>query len=89
MNLFLGLIFLASTILRGDQHLVTTSYSASPSSVGCVLVAKKDVWLNVYQEDKQGNKSVKIFVELNLKQNESQRVAQVPNDRIVYNLRLL
>ena len=89
MDVFLGVIFLASSILHGEQHFVTTSYSAPPSPTGCVLVAKMDVWLNVYQEDQQGNKAVKIFTELNLKQNESQRVAQVPNDRIVYNFKVV
>jgi hypothetical protein len=74
-------IFLMCAILRTGPTKPDPPFYPAPT--GCVLVARIDVWLNVYQEQ-NGNIGTPILKELHLEQGGTQRVAQVPNDKIVY-----
>jgi hypothetical protein len=82
-----GVILLMFAFLYGKQPTPNPA-SRSPSPAGCVLVAKTDVWLNVYQADDKGNSGLIVFTDLALKQNDIQRVPKVPTDKIIYEYKL-
>jgi hypothetical protein len=86
--MLLHVMFLAAAVLHGAERVAGSANPSRPSPTGCTLVAKTNVWLNVYQQDKQGGKGVTIFADLSLKQNETQRIDQVPNNAIVYTYRI-
>jgi hypothetical protein len=83
----LGIAVLALAILPAEPlKPEPPSLPAAPS--GCVLVAKADIWVNVYQEQDPATKGAVILTDVHLKDGETQRVTGVRNDRIVYNTRL-
>jgi hypothetical protein len=84
----LGIVVVALAVLRAEPPRPNLpSFSALPT--GCVLVAKTEVWLNVYQEDDQGNQGAVIFSDLHLNQGETQRVTGVRNNKIIYSSKAL
>ena len=86
MKIF-GIAFLALAILPAPQPSLNPP-SHPPVPTGCLLVAKTDLWMNVYQEDDQGNRGAVLFADTQLKEGENQRVTGVRNDRIIYNTRV-
>lgn len=83
----LGIAVLGLAILPAEP-LSPNRPSLPAAPAGCVLIAKTDIWVNVYQEQDPTTKGAVILTDVHLKDGENQRVTGVRNDRMVYNTRV-